>query len=206
MRKFTPEEDKFLLENYLTIPINTMSKMLGRGKSTAGQRLKLLGVIVPKEISLKFLNNSLYKKGHIPSNTGKKQIEFLSPEAIERTKRTRFHKGNLPKNTYNENNIIVTRKNAKGTEYYFIKLGHGKWLHLHVHLWKMSFGDIPKGNIIRFKDSNPMNCTIDNLEMITRAEQMLLNTIHNYPEEIKASIRLISKLNKTIRNHGSNNQ
>ena len=39
MRKFTPAEDRFLLENYLTIPAKRMGKILGRTEGTARQEL-----------------------------------------------------------------------------------------------------------------------------------------------------------------------
>ena len=44
-----------------------------------------------------------------------------------------------------------------------------------------------------------MNCEVSNLELITRAENMSKNTINRYPEHIKENIRLISKINKTIK-------
>ena len=52
--------------------------------------------------------------------------------------------------------------------------------------------------IISFKDKNPMNCVIENLEIITRKENMNRNTIHNYPTEVKQLIKLNSKLKKAI--------
>lgn len=39
-----------------------------------------------------------FKKGHTTFNKGKKMHEYMSQEAIERTKATRFKKGNIPPN------------------------------------------------------------------------------------------------------------
>ena len=38
-------------------------------------------------------NSGQFPKGHVPRNKGKKQTDFMSAEAIERTKATRFQKG-----------------------------------------------------------------------------------------------------------------
>lgn len=65
------------------------------------------------------------------------------------------------------------------------------------------------GSATRFKKGNtPWNCgmkglpargrSIDNLELITRAERMRRNSIHRYPPELKSAIRVISKLKRTI--------
>jgi len=71
---------------------------------------------------------------------------------------------------------------------------------LHVVNWEAVHGLVPAGNIIVFKDRDTMNCDHTNLEMITLEENMRRNTIHNYPPEIKTTIRLLSKVNKKIRN------
>ncbi|NII81698.1 MULTISPECIES: hypothetical protein [unclassified Pedobacter] len=99
MRKFTPEEDKYLRDNYLSIPAKRMSKNLGRSESSARQRMALLGIVVPVHITEKFKLESRIKPGNIPPNKGKKQTDYMSAEAIERTKATRFNKGNEPHNT-----------------------------------------------------------------------------------------------------------
>jgi hypothetical protein len=48
---------------------------------------------------LKHTLKTAFKKGHVPVNKGKKQTEFMTREAIERTKNTRFKKGHLPHNS-----------------------------------------------------------------------------------------------------------
>jgi hypothetical protein len=37
-----------------------------------------------------------FKKGHVPFNKGLKQSEWMSPEAVAKTKATRFKKGQMP--------------------------------------------------------------------------------------------------------------
>jgi len=141
--------------------------------------------------------NFRFKKGHIPANKGKKLHEYMNPETVEKVKKTCFKNGHLPKNT-KEDGAISIRKDRAGRYYQFIRLSLSKWVHLHVHLYREKYGNIPKGYVVAFKDRNTMNCVIENLELITRKELMARNQIHHYPEEIKQTIRTLSKLKKLI--------
>jgi len=64
-------------------------------------------------------------------------------------------------------------------------------------------GPIPPRHKLVFKDNNKLNVSIDNLLLLTYEEAMARNTIHRYPTEIVQAIKTISKLKKTIRNHGT---
>ncbi|MEO5990386.1 MAG: hypothetical protein ABIP68_02025, partial [Ferruginibacter sp.] len=99
---YTKQEDDFLRANYLTIPTKRMSKLLQRSESSARQRLKLLGITIPREIIEKFRKESQFKKYHLPANKGKKMEDYASSAAIERSKKHRFKKGNLPPNTLHD--------------------------------------------------------------------------------------------------------
>ena len=140
-----------------------------------------------------------FKKGHTTFNKGKKQMEYMSREAIQRTKATRFKKGNVP---HNHKPIGHERVTVDG--YVEVKVRDSekqKNFELkHRLVWEKHNGKIPKGNNIQFKDSNRLNCKIDNLYMISRAEQVSKeNTIHRYPSELKRAIRLTNKLKKQIK-------
>ena len=69
---FTKEEDLFLRENYLKIPIKTMGAKLGRSSCGIKGALKRMGLVVPREILKKNKEKALFKKGHTPLNKGKK--------------------------------------------------------------------------------------------------------------------------------------
>lgn len=130
-----------------------------------------------------------FKKGHKPWNKGKKGV-------ITGGMQTQFKKGCLPHNTkYNGH----TRVDRDG--YILIRTAKGKYQHLHRINYEKAYGRIPKGRVVKFKDSNKLNCEPENLEVISKAENMRRNTIHQYPEEVKSTIRTLSKLKKTIRKH-----
>lgn len=49
-----------------------------------------------------------------------------------------------------------------------------------------------------FRDGDRRNVTLDNLECVSRAENMRRNTIHRYPPELKQAIRAVAKLRRTL--------
>lgn len=202
MAKFTKDEDSFILENYLTMPMKRISKLLGRGESSARQRLHLLGFTVPKEIALKFKKDSQKKPGSIPLNKGKKQIDYMTQAAIDRSKNTRFKKGGLPPTTLYDGCITIRNDKTK-RNYQWIRISKAEWRMLHVVEWEKVNGSTPEGYIIVFKNGDTMNTDISNLELITFAENMRRNTIHRYPVELKQTIRLLGKLKRKIKDHGT---
>lgn len=194
MKKFTQQEDDFLRANYLAIPTKRMSTMLGRSESSARQRLHLLGLQVPPAIVDGFKKNSQFKKGQIPKNKGKP----MSADLYNKVKATMFKKGNQPHNTAAANGVISIRKDKTGRLYKYIRVALGKWELYHRFIWEQANGSIPEGMMVAFKDGDTMNCTLENLEVITMAENMARNTIQRFPTELKQVIQLNHKLKRKI--------
>lgn len=197
MRLFTVDEDQFLKDNYLCIPAKRMSKMLGRSESAARQRMKLLGLVVPAETIKKFKHDSQFSKGNPSFNSGKKQSEYMSEDAIERSKKNCFKSGHLPHNTRSDFEISI-REDNRGVKYKFIRIGLSKWIPLHRHNWIIANGEIKRDLKLIFKDGDTMNCDLENLELLTAAELMKRNSYHNYPQPIPKLIQLRGALNRRI--------
>lgn len=193
---FTEEQEAKIKASYLSKSM----KQLGREFNVSGSRVKRFleknNLHIPKEILEKRIKKSQYKKGSVPANKGKKQSEFMSAEAIAKTKATRFKKGNKPHNTLGLNTLVV-RPDSSGRDYTYIKTKQGLELY-HRYLWSQHFGKIPKGMIIIFKDQNTKNLEINNLKMISKEENMLRNSKINLPEEIIPTMALVSQLNNKI--------
>jgi hypothetical protein len=142
-----------------------------------GKRLKLDGA--------KFR----FSKGHKPLNKGKK----MSAQVYEKAKPTMFKKGQVPLNTKPDGYESI---DVDG----YIKIkSQGKMRYKHRILWEQHNGALEKFDVVRFKDGNPLNCVIENLELVTRNENMVRNTIHRFPEEVKSTIKLLSQLKKKIK-------
>ncbi len=177
-RPFTPAEDKYIIENLPVSSINKISTEIKRTSAYVGRRARELGLghIIEQNVI-----NHRIKPGNVPANKGLKQVDYMTPEAIEKTKHTRFQKGQRPHNTYGKPGLISIRKDHKnrgGKPYKYYCIDVGNWRPLHQYLWEEKFGKVPKGYCLWFKDGDTMNCDLDNLEMITRKENRIRNTGH----------------------------
>lgn len=204
-KRFTPEEDEFLKKNYLVIPAKRMAIMLGRHENTARQRMKILNIMPPLEVIQKFKMGSRFKPGCTPTNKGKKQSEYMTEEGIRISSATRYKKGNKPHNTKEGTGIIITKTDSKGLKYKVIKIADAHWQFLHRHIYEKEFGPIPKDKILVFKNGNQMDCRIENLELITRAENLERNSDRHYSPELKQAIRTLNIFTKKIKQHEKQN-
>ena len=108
-----------------------------------------------------------FKKGTVPPNKGKK----MSAEQYAKSSSTMFKKGGIPQN-YRP--VGSERVNVDG--YIEIKIADpSKWELKHRFIWEESNGKIPAGMNLIFKDNNPLNVKLDNLMLVTRAENMIIN-------------------------------
>lgn len=199
-------EDKLLVDKYATTPTIELADRLGRSISSLYGRAGKLGIrkcdqfFKDPEMNpqiKKFIEggkNSRFKRGRTPENKGRKQKEYMSQEAINRTKATRFQKGNRP---VNWKPVGSTRINVDG--YVEVKVKEPRtWELQHRVLWEEYHGKIPKAHAVVFKNNNSLDIRIENLELITLAENMARNSIQTYPEEVKEAIRKQSKLENII--------
>lgn len=207
---FTPEDDATIRELFPTVRANDIAKQLGFSLGAIYRRASKLGVEKDPEVLKQYSYESimredhpgrkhLIKKGNIPKNKGKKQVEYMTQEAIDKTKATRFKKGSTPPNRKS-----IGSESLRADGYIWIKTRKGlnSWELKHRIIWIEQYGTIPEGYNIQFKDGNPLNCAIDNLYMINKSDQMNQNTIQRYPDEVKTAIRRVSKLTKIINEHG----
>ncbi len=58
------------------------------------------------------------------------------------------------------------------------------YVSVHWIIWQEAGRTVPAGHALIFKDGNKRNLTLDNLELISRADLMRRNSVHNYGPEI----------------------
>ena len=127
-----------------------------------------------------------YPKGHIPQNKG---IKGVCGKGCEKTW---FPKGHIP---FNYRTVLSERITKDG--YVEIKIADpNKWILKHRYIWEKEHGPIPKGHIIIFKDNDRTNCSLDNLIIINRSENAVLNhtKLHQYSGEFKNTAIAIAKI------------
>lgn len=171
----TPQAVDYLRTHYLATNINQMSIAIRRSETYVKGAMKRLGLIQSVELMERFKQESYIKPGNVPFNKGKKQTEFMSKEMIRRTKATRFKVGDRIHNEEYDG-ALSFRLDKTGRPYVFIRLAKAKWALLQVYVWECTYGPIPPGHVIAFKDGNSMDCTLENLKLLTRKENMLRNS------------------------------
>lgn len=140
---------------------------------------------------------SRFEKGSKPWNKGMKGIQIGGFE-------TQFKPGSKPAN-YRP--VGSTRVSVDG--YIEIKIADGmhQWKLLHRENWKKAYGEYPKqGMALIFKDGNKENCSIENLELITREELALRNMVRRYPPELRKLNQLRGAITRQINKRTKNEQ
>lgn len=141
-----------------------------------------------------------FQKGHEPANKGKKASEYATPEALERSRRTQFKKGNIPQNYVPVGTITIVRGDK------LIKISDtgeqwDRWKYLSRYTWEQHNGPIPKGMCVAFKDGDHLNCDISNLILMTRGEIATMNKKGfraDIPEVTEAGLNVV-RLMKTAK-------
>jgi hypothetical protein len=198
--KFSQLQLDFIAEYYPKTKTAEIAKIIGVSESSiyniafklrlkkSAEYLREVHGSRVKEVGMKYR----FTKGQQPWNKGIKG-KNNAPE------HTLFKKGHVP---VNYKPIGWTRIDVEGYHWTKVEEGLNGWVLTHRLAWEMEHGPIPKGAIIRFKDGNKLNFDIDNLLLIDPKQNMELNTIHRYPEEMQSTMKTISKLKKIIKNHG----
>ncbi|WP_378186862.1 HNH endonuclease signature motif containing protein [Aquimarina sp. W85] len=198
---FTKVQEAKIKREYLDKPVKRLAKEVGGSYGRIIKFLRKNGLEIPRELIEQRKKDSQKKKGDVAFNKGLKQTDFMSHGAIERTKKTRFKKGCLPHNiNVDGNGAIVTRKDTSGRMYKYIRISKAKWQLYQRVLWEQHKGPIPEKHIIVFKDGDTLNVALDNLELISKTENMYRNSKHNFPEEIIPSLVLSKQLETKLKN------
>ncbi|CAB4127090.1 HNH nuclease [uncultured Caudovirales phage] len=214
-RLWTMDDDAIMRAEYPNISTKKLAEKLGVSIRSCYSRATVLGLVktsvylsTPESGRLSkgdvIGSKTFFKKGNKPFNKGLKIEDFMSKESIEKTKSTRFKKGQAPHNT-KEDGVIVSRKDKCGKTYLYIRESLGVWKLYQRHIWEQHHEKLKNNEVVRFRDGNTLNCEISNLIMVPKSENMKLNTIHQYPEDLKQVIKLTNKLKKQIiktRNNG----
>lgn len=196
----TKDDEEIIKRDYLKKPIKRLAAELGTTGGTIQRRLKKWGLEIPKEIIVQRKRASQFNKDHKPFNKGKKQKEYLSKKSIERISKTYFKKGHEPHNTKKSDGEVSIRVDTKTKiSYKYIRVKKGDWELLSRYTYREFIGPLKRTDVIRFKDGNQLNCSLDNLEKITREENINRN-FHNLPAELKTAIKTKSRILKLIEN------
>lgn len=201
--KWTKEEEEKLKELYMNPDYfaRDIAEIIGRTTRQIYCKVQAMGLKAPKERIIRAAligtqsENSIahrFKKGLIPANKGKK----MSPEQYAKCAPTMFKKGNVSKN---KKKVWSERVNVDG--YVEIKIADpDKWMLKHRWIWEQHNGKIPKGYNIQFKNGNTQDVRIENLYMISQADQLRNENSYmaRYPKELQEVLRLKGTVKRQI--------
>jgi hypothetical protein len=108
-----------------------------------------------------------FDKGHEPPNKGRKGYHSPGSE------KGWFQKGHKP---WNYAKVGAEAWTTDG--YLKVKIAEpNKWKAKHLLVWEKENGKVPEGFCVSFKDGNHENCTIENLVLLSLAENAMLNQL-----------------------------
>jgi hypothetical protein len=172
-RRWAKEELEVVKKLYPEVSAKTIAKKLTRTVSGIYQQackmnVRPLTVRGGFQKAMRSNPATEFKKSHQPWNKGMKGLP-----SVGRMKETQFKKGQDPKNTLYDGAITIhTDWNGHQDylRYKWIRISKGKWRMLHVVIWEHFYGPVPPGHIVVFADGDQMNCRLDNLRCISRAQ------------------------------------
>lgn len=142
---------------------------------------------------IRFENHGRFEKGHVPANKGKK----MPAEVYEKSKRTMFRKGHQPAS---HREVGSERINVEG--YVEIKVAeHRRWQLKHRVIYENYHNvKLKSTDVVIFLDGNKQNFDIENLALIDRGINAIMNRDHMRFDdaEITRTEVNIAKLKKVI--------
>ncbi len=136
-----------------------------------------------------------FQKGLVPWNKGKHVV------AGGRSAETRFKPGSKPGNWMPIGSERVTKDGYLQRKLTDTGYPPRDWVSVHHIVWKEAGRDIPKGYRLVFKDGNRLNVVLENLELVSIADLMRRNTIHNLPPELREVVHLRAAIVRRINRH-----
>lgn len=200
-KPLTSAQEAYMKKEYLNKPIKRISNELNISFGRVQRFLDKNNLTIPPDVVLKRKLASQFKANYSPFNKGKKQKEYMSKQAIERTKATRFKPNHIPFSTNKIGNgaVVWRKERAHGKSYQYIRIEKSVWVLYHRHLWQARHGPIPKDQIVIFIDGDTKNVNINNLKLISRRENMYRNSVHEYAKETIPTLLLINELETKLK-------
>ena len=170
--KYTEEHFQFIRDNV----VNTEKDLHRMFNERFGLNVTLNAIenLKHKTGAKSGLVGGQFKKGSIPPNKGKTWDEYMSKEGQANSRKTTFKKGNIPAN---RSELGQERVDKDGYTMVKIQDGHlnKNWVLKHRLIFENHFGKIPDGYNVSFADGNKQNFDINNLILISRAEDAVMN-------------------------------
>ena len=186
--RYTDQHRAFIAKAYKDKPLSEVTRLFNEhfGLQKSFQEIKAC----TETHRIRSGRTGYFEPGQNPWNKGTQGQRLTGPNCGS------FKKGNIPPNRkplWDERictkDGYILMKVPEANPYTGAKT---RYKAKHVWLWEQANGTTPKGHILRFIDGNRLNCTLENIECITMAENAVLNKARfsSYPVELRPTIRL----------------
>ncbi|MGO4700268.1 HNH endonuclease [Dyella sp. 2RAB6] len=216
--RWTPAENAILRARYPDEPTADLARELGLPVGKVHARAKKLGLYksdvfrasdkagrIQRGRTDPRFSAGQFKKGHAPANKGLRRPGW----SVGRMAETQFKKGRPASESRNYVPIgtekvdpkrrVLMRKVTDDPSIFPVK----RWRPVHVMVWEGVHGAVPFGHIVIFKPGQKTyvaaEITIDRLELVSLAENMRRNTVHNLPKDLARVVQLRGALVRQIR-------
>jgi len=210
-RFWTEAELELLRRNYADSLSQDIATALGRPVGTVHQQAAKLGLKKNRDCVAERARQAMQdpahggrahqlKKGNVPANKGVKHPKGWAPGDMARTQ---FKPGQMPHTwvpvgSFSINSVGYLDKKLSETP----GARHLRWKPVHRLVWEEANGPVPAGHVVVFKPGrktiDPALITLDAIELVSRAELMARNTLHNMPKELAQLVQLRGVLNRQI--------
>lgn len=189
--KWTDEVIQFMIENYQGKDNIELAELLNKrfNLNTNGDRVSNVKSNLQRREGINLrtgINRGCFPKGNVPVNKGTKGMFNVGGN------KTSFKKGNIPPN---KRPLGAERVNVDG--YIEIKIKEpNTWDLKHRVVYREHYGEIPKGYNVIFLDGNKQNVDINNLKLVNKAENLIMNRnkLYSTDKEITNTGILIAKV------------
>lgn len=194
-KRWTPQDDDDMRRLYPTNEIRVLEKIFGRPEKAIAARAHKLGLTKAPDYAPP--RRGTFEPGIKPWNKGMKGIDLSGGKG-------QFKKGNRPHTWVPIGHERISKDGLLERKVTDDGPAKDHFRSVHSIIWEERHGPIPEGYFVRFKSDDKRNFDDDNLELVSRAENMRRNSYHtNYPPEIARLIQLRGALNRKINRRSS---
>lgn len=178
---FTAEQEQWIRENVKGKSNTEMAALINERYGMAITRKQIMGWKKNHHITSGLTGHFYSKENPV------KDPHFMRGRPC--TSKAKYKKGNRPHNA-----VPVGTEVKRDTEYWWVKVAEpNQWRQKHILLWEAANGPIPPGHCLKFLDGNRDNVCLENLQLITKRVNKIMN-YHNLnftePEMTKTGILL----------------
>lgn len=214
-QRWARAEEAVLRARYPHEPTTRIARAVGRSVKAVYQRARALGLRKTDEYLASPAAGrtngrqgmgTRFQKGHTPANKGLRRPGW-GPGRMKDTQFKRGERRGLA--ALNWCPVGTIKTDSDGYQRIKVREAHAGeacgfgnvrvWPLLNRHVWEQAHGPIPPGYVVIFKDGDKANCALDNLALVSRADLMRSNSVHNYPKPLTAAIQLLGALRRQIR-------